>query len=90
MHKTKVSRAVRALKGRRSLQRREVPQDRREELLTVTRLGQEAYAEIIPRAIAVEQSLRERLGEDAGPARRSRPARSRCRREMTVTGRARK
>jgi DNA-binding MarR family transcriptional regulator len=39
MHKTKVSRAVRALKGRRSLQRREVPQDRREELLTVTPSG---------------------------------------------------
>jgi DNA-binding MarR family transcriptional regulator len=65
MHKTKVSRAVRALEGRRWLKRREVPQDRREELLSLTRLGQEAYAEIIPRAIAFEQSLLERLGEDA-------------------------
>jgi DNA-binding MarR family transcriptional regulator len=41
MHKTKVSRAVRALEGRRWLKRREVPQDRREELLSLTRLGQE-------------------------------------------------
>jgi DNA-binding MarR family transcriptional regulator len=65
MHKTKVSRAVRALEGRRWLKRREVPQDRREELLNLTRLGQEAYAEIIPRAIAFEQSLLERLGADA-------------------------
>ncbi|MCL2429858.1 MAG: MarR family transcriptional regulator, partial [Alphaproteobacteria bacterium] len=65
MHKTKVSRAVRALEGRRWLKRREVPQDRREELLSLTRLGQGAYAEIIPRAIAFEQALLGRLGDDA-------------------------
>lgn len=65
MHKTKVSRAVRALEGRRWLKRREVPQDRREERLSLTRRGQEAYAEIIPRAIAFEQALLGRLGADA-------------------------
>jgi DNA-binding MarR family transcriptional regulator len=39
--------------------------DRGEELLSLTRLGQETYAEIIPRAVAFQQSLLERLGEDA-------------------------
>jgi DNA-binding MarR family transcriptional regulator len=65
MHKTKVSRAVRALEKRRWLKRREVPQDRREEILSLTRMGQEAYAEIIPRALAFEHGLLEGLGADA-------------------------
>jgi DNA-binding MarR family transcriptional regulator len=67
MHKTKVSRAVRALEGRRWLKRREAPRDRREELLSLTRLGQEAYAEIIPRALAFERSLLQGLGGQAPP-----------------------
>jgi DNA-binding MarR family transcriptional regulator len=65
MHKTMVSRAVRALEKRRWLKRREVPEDRREEILTLTPLGQDAYAEIIPRAIAFEQSLLAALGPQA-------------------------
>jgi DNA-binding MarR family transcriptional regulator len=65
MHKTKVSRAVRALEKRRWLKRREVPQDRREEILSLTRLGQDAYTEIIPRALAFEQSLLAGLGPNA-------------------------
>jgi DNA-binding MarR family transcriptional regulator len=62
MHKTKVSRAVRALEKRRWLRRREAPQDRREEILSLTPLGEDAYAEIIPRAIAFEKALLAGLG----------------------------
>ena len=65
MHKTKVSRAVRALEKRRWLTRRELPQDRREEMLRLTPLGQEAYAEIVPRALAFERALLEGVGADA-------------------------
>jgi DNA-binding MarR family transcriptional regulator len=65
MHKTKVSRAVRGLEKRRWLKRREVPEDRREEMLRLTPLGQEAYAEIVPRALAFERGLLEGLGPDA-------------------------
>jgi DNA-binding MarR family transcriptional regulator len=66
MHKTKVSRAVRALEKRRWLKRREVPEDRREEILSLTPLGQEAYAEIVPQALAFQRRLLEGLGADAG------------------------
>lgn len=65
MHKTKVSRAVRALEKRRWLKRREVPEDRREEILSLTPLGQDAYADIIPRAIAFEKALVAGLGPKA-------------------------
>jgi DNA-binding MarR family transcriptional regulator len=65
MHKTKVSRAVRALEQRRWLKRRKVPEDRREEILSLTPLGQDAYAEIIPRALAFERSLLAGLGPQA-------------------------
>jgi DNA-binding MarR family transcriptional regulator len=65
MHKTKVSRAVRALEKRRWLRRREAPQDRREEILSLTPLGEDAYAEIIPRAIAFEKALLAGLGPEA-------------------------
>jgi DNA-binding MarR family transcriptional regulator len=65
MHKTKVSRAVRALEKRRWLKRPEVPEDRREEILSLTKPGKEAYAEIVPRALAFERGLLEGLGADA-------------------------
>ena len=67
MHKTKVSRAVRALEERRWLKRRESPDDRREEILRLTPLGRQTYAEIIPRALAFEAQILEKLGPDAGP-----------------------
>ena len=53
MHKTKVSRAVRALEERRWLKRRGSEEDRREEILALTPLGRKTYAEIAARAIAV-------------------------------------
>jgi DNA-binding MarR family transcriptional regulator len=65
MHKTKVSRAVYALETRRWLRRRESAEDRREELLSLTTAGRAAYEEIVPRALAFEASLSERLGADA-------------------------
>jgi DNA-binding MarR family transcriptional regulator len=60
MHKTKVSRAVRALEERRWLRRRESIDDRRKELLSLTRSGRNAYSQIVPRAHAFEAQLIER------------------------------
>ncbi|WP_448951924.1 MarR family winged helix-turn-helix transcriptional regulator [Labrys neptuniae] len=65
MHKTKVSRAVRALEERRWLKRRESAEDRREEILTLTPLGRKVYAEIVPRALAFEAALLAALGPEA-------------------------
>jgi DNA-binding MarR family transcriptional regulator len=65
MHKTKVSRAVRALEERRWLKRRESSEDRREEILTLTALGRRVYDDIVPRAIAFEKRLLAALGPEA-------------------------
>ena len=65
MHKTKVSRAVRALEERRWLKRRESSEDRREEILTLTALGRKVYDDIVPRAIAFEKRLLAALGPEA-------------------------
>ncbi|MBJ6127296.1 MarR family winged helix-turn-helix transcriptional regulator [Microvirga splendida] len=67
MHKTKVSRAVRALEERRWLRRRPSEEDRREEILTLTAQGEKAYRQIVPKALAFEHRLLEQLGPDAGP-----------------------
>ncbi len=65
MHKTKVSRAVRALEERRWLRRRESPEDRREEILRLTPLGRKTYTDIVPRALAFEAKILGTLGPDA-------------------------
>ena len=65
MHKTKVSRAVKALEDRRWLKRRESDQDRREEILALTALGRRTYSDIVPRAVAFEQHILTSLGPDA-------------------------
>jgi DNA-binding MarR family transcriptional regulator len=67
MHKTKVSRAVRALEERRWLKRRESQEDRREEILALTAFGQKAYREIVPKALAFEHQILDRLGPQAKP-----------------------
>ncbi len=67
MHKTKVSRAVRALEERRWLTRRESEQDRREESLSLTAPGLQAYGDIVPRALAFESSILAALGSHAEP-----------------------
>ncbi|SCB47493.1 MarR family winged helix-turn-helix transcriptional regulator [Rhizobium multihospitium] len=65
MHKTKVSRAVRALEVRRWLVRRESEEDRREEILSLTTAGRNAYDDIVPRAITFEQRILAAVGADA-------------------------
>jgi DNA-binding MarR family transcriptional regulator len=62
MHKTKVSRAVAALEKRRWLARSRNPDDRREELLTLTTAGLKAYNDIVSDMIGFESALTERLG----------------------------
>lgn len=65
MHKTKVSRAVRALEERRWLHREGNEQDRREEILSLTSSGRRYYDSIVPRAAAFERKLLDSIGEDA-------------------------
>ena len=67
MHKTKVSRAVRALEERRWLRRRPSEEDRREEILSLTALGQKTYREIVPKALAFERHILDELGSEAMP-----------------------
>jgi DNA-binding MarR family transcriptional regulator len=67
MHKTKVSRAVRALEERRWLKRRESEEDRREEILTLTALGEKVYRDIVPKAVAFERRILDELGSEAMP-----------------------
>ena len=67
MHKTKVSRAVRALEERRWLKRRESEEDRREEILTLTALGRKVYRDIVPKAVAFERRILDEFGPEAKP-----------------------
>jgi DNA-binding MarR family transcriptional regulator len=67
MHKTKVSRAVRALEERRWLKRRESEEDRREEILTLTALGRRVYGDIVPKAVAFERRILDEFGPQAMP-----------------------
>jgi len=50
LHKTKVSRAVSALEGRRYLVRTQCQEDRRRELLKLTKTGQAVYADLSQKA----------------------------------------
>jgi DNA-binding MarR family transcriptional regulator len=66
MHKTKVSRAVRALEERRWLVRNIDPDDRRVEQLELTQAGRKVYRELVPLAKSFEAQLLARMdGEDA-------------------------
>jgi DNA-binding MarR family transcriptional regulator len=66
MHKTKVSRAVRSLEERRWLKRETRPNDRREEILSLTALGRRTYADIVPRALEFERRITKLLGRNSG------------------------
>lgn len=57
MHKTKVSRAVGALEQKRFLVREEQASDRRLEMLSLTRQGQAAYADLYKSAKVFDASL---------------------------------
>lgn len=65
LHKTKVSRAVVALEERRWVRRRENPEDRRVEYLSLTPAGEKAYASVAPRMLEFERALLARLGPRA-------------------------
>ncbi len=60
-HKTKVSRAVYALEQRRWLKRETLPEDRRNELLSLTKAGQAAYAELVGPILQAEDQILSRL-----------------------------
>ena len=64
MHKTKVSRAVRALEDRRWLRRHENVHDRREEHLELTALGRRHFVEMVEMARAYERELAALLGTE--------------------------
>ncbi len=57
LHKTKVSRAVSALERQRFLVRTEVPTDRRNELLSLTKQGQAAFDHLQQEATRYNENL---------------------------------
>lgn len=63
MHKTKVSRAVAELERRKWLTRTVDGNDRRVELLSLTRAGEKIYRELVPLATAFEDALLAKLGD---------------------------
>lgn len=63
MHKTKVSRAVAELERRKWLTRTVDENDRRVELLSLTRAGEKTYRELVPLAKAFEDTLLAKLGD---------------------------
>jgi DNA-binding MarR family transcriptional regulator len=67
MHKTKVSRAVAQLEGRKYLTRKANRADLREAFLSLTPAGRAAYEELAPRAL----DFTERLSEVVAPADRA-------------------
>jgi DNA-binding MarR family transcriptional regulator len=72
LHKTKVSRAVRALEERRFLTRRNDEKDRRNEILSLTPAGKAAYRDLAAEAVAFDAALARLLpAEDLEVLRRS-------------------
>ncbi|PHP28085.1 MarR family winged helix-turn-helix transcriptional regulator [Limimaricola cinnabarinus] len=70
IHKTKVSRAVRALEEKRFLSRVTNSEDRRSERLSLRPPGQEAFRHLCRAAQDYESALEQRLGrQDAGKLR---------------------
>lgn len=63
MHKTKVSRAVAALEDKDLVRREPNEDDRREEFVTLTPRGRQAYDDLAPRALAFEQALDRAIGD---------------------------
>lgn len=58
LHKTKVSRAVAALDAKRYLQRTELPEDRRHEELSLTRLGHTVFEDLQIEAREFDDKIR--------------------------------
>lgn len=64
LHKTKVSRAVRALQDKRFLQRTEVPEDRRHEILKLTPQGERVFNDLVGDAQRFDAKLASRFTTD--------------------------
>lgn len=64
LHKTKVSRAIRALERKRFVRRTENPEDRRSEFLTLTKLGEAALADLSSDAGRLVEKFVKTLGKD--------------------------
>ena len=64
LHKTKVSRAVRALEVKNFLTRTEQPDDRRHEILTLTKRGQTTYEKLADGARRFHETLSERFSDE--------------------------
>jgi DNA-binding MarR family transcriptional regulator len=64
LHKTKVSRSVKALEERRFLMRRTAESDRRNEILSLTPAGEAAYRHLAAEARAFDAALARMLPED--------------------------
>lgn len=65
MHKTKVSRAVASLENRRWVTRARNPGDRREDFLSLTRSGRQAYQRLVPKMRAFENAILARFADNA-------------------------
>ncbi|MBL4598501.1 MAG: MarR family transcriptional regulator [Rhizobiaceae bacterium] len=63
LHKTKISRAVKALENRRFLTRHEMESDRRNELLQLSALGKAAYDDLHELAQKYNQSLADQFSK---------------------------
>jgi DNA-binding MarR family transcriptional regulator len=68
MHKTKVSRAIYALEQKRWLVREVDENDRRLERITLTKQGQKAYENLVPKMQRIEQEMISRLGKENSEA----------------------
>lgn len=64
MHKTKVSRAVSALEKRRFINRERVEEDRRSEILSLTKQGKSAYLDLRGIAEKYDRNLASDLSKD--------------------------
>ncbi len=64
MNKVKVSRAVAALDDKGMLDRKANSEDRREEFLSLSAKGDDAYSEIAPMALAYQKSITDLLTPD--------------------------
>ena len=62
LHKTKVSRAVKALENKRLLKRDTLNTDRRSELLCLTKQGKAVFADLTQVATDFDQRLEQSLG----------------------------
>jgi DNA-binding MarR family transcriptional regulator len=63
LHKTKVSRAVKALETKRYLKREPVENDRRSEILSLTKAGHAALADLTDIAAGYDRQLADVLGK---------------------------